>query len=273
MPRIVPSQVKAYIEKAFQGISSLTGARPYTLHFDVIVAARLHGLVELARQIPSELIQLSADDYSSYISNLGAIEISLNRWRMAGTVTLDSIEERGSGPTPVQVLHRLLSQCPDEFPSADTDELAWVDDLELRQSLRLDLSSTNNALAEGQWKAATVLAGSFIESLLLWAIKKLDDTAVEGAITKGVQAHILSQKPPSDKNEWTLHHFIAVSEVLGIILPETAIEARHAKHYRNLIHPGRETRLAQSCDRGTALSAIAAVEHVMRDLPTRLPKG
>src|SRR2546429_6882967 len=33
-----------------------------------------------------------------------------------------------------------------------------------------------------------------------------------------------------------------------------------------LIHPGRAQRLAQNCDRGTALSCVAALEHVVRDL-------
>ena len=34
--------------------------------------------------------------------------------------------------------------------------------------------------------------------------------------------------------------------------------------FRNLIHPGRAARLAQTCDRATALSAIGALEHVVR---------
>lgn len=41
---------------------------------------------------------------------------------------------------------------------------------------------------------------------------------------------------------------------------------RLAKDFRNLIHPGAAQRLAQNCDRATALSAVAAVEHVVRDI-------
>jgi hypothetical protein len=33
-----------------------------------------------------------------------------------------------------------------------------------------------------------------------------------------------------------------------------------AREFRNLIHPGRSARLGKVCDRGTALSASAAVE-------------
>jgi hypothetical protein len=34
----------------------------------------------------------------------------------------------------------------------------------------------------------------------------------------------------------------------------------------HLIHPGRAIRIGQACDRGTALSALAAVELIARDL-------
>jgi hypothetical protein len=47
---------------------------------------------------------------------------------------------------------------------------------------------------------------------------------------------------------------------------DTAQQARLGKDFRNLIHPGRASRLGKICDRGTALSALAAVEHVVRDL-------
>jgi hypothetical protein len=51
-----------------------------------------------------------------------------------------------------------------------------------------------------------------------------------------------------------------------VIKDETATEATLAKDFRNLIHPGRSVRLQQVCDRATALTALASVEHVIRDL-------
>ncbi len=53
-----------------------------------------------------------------------------------------------------------------------------------------------------------------------------------------------------------------------MIKEDTAIQARLAKDYRNLIHSGRAQRLGQICDRGTDLSAVAALERVVRDLDT-----
>jgi hypothetical protein len=57
-----------------------------------------------------------------------------------------------------------------------------------------------------------------------------------------------------------------VAANLGIIEADTAIETRLAGEFRNLIHPGRTLRLGKKCDRGTALSSVAALDHVVRDL-------
>ena len=45
---------------------------------------------------------------------------------------------------------------------------------------------------------------------------------------------------------------------LGIITPETAADARRAKDFRNLIHPGAEVRAGIRCDRHTAMVALTA---------------
>jgi len=72
--------------------------------------------------------------------------------------------------------------------------------------------------------------------------------------------------------KWALEPLIEVAKVLDQIEDKTAIEARLAKDFRNLIHPGRAERLNQVCDRGTAFSAIAALEHVIRDLSKKYEK-
>jgi hypothetical protein len=43
-------------------------------------------------------------------------------------------------------------------------------------------------------------------------------------------------------------------------------QADLARDFRNLIHPGRAQRTGADCDRGTALTALAAIELVVRDL-------
>lgn len=66
--------------------------------------------------------------------------------------------------------------------------------------------------------------------------------------------------------EWLLPHYIKVAADLNLVGAETATQCLLAKDFRNLIHPGRAQRLGQVCNRGMALSAVAAVEHVINDL-------
>ncbi|PYT91550.1 MAG: hypothetical protein DMG36_17890 [Acidobacteria bacterium] len=89
---------------------------------------------------------------------------------------------------------------------------------------------------------------------------------VPAAVAALVGNKTFGKQPPSDPEEWVLHHYVEVATHLAIIKPDTATEARLAKDFRNLIHPGRAQRLAQKCDRGTALSSVAALELVVRDL-------
>jgi hypothetical protein len=123
-------------------------------------------------------------------------------------------------------------------------------------------------LSNGEWKAATVLAGSAIEALLLWALpSKRSPTDITNAVIALKSNGTLAGKQGSGPlDEWHLHEYTGVAEKLSIIKKETAIQARLAKDFRNLIHPGRAQRLGQKCDRATALSAVAGVEHVVRDL-------
>ena len=71
---------------------------------------------------------------------------------------------------PITIIRQALSKCPDENPPASTTELNFISDTDLRTSLRIDIGAVNKALSNCEWKAATVLAGSAIEALLLWCI-------------------------------------------------------------------------------------------------------
>ncbi|MBI3603023.1 MAG: hypothetical protein HY205_01045 [Nitrospirae bacterium] len=267
MSRVVPSQVVTYIEGAFAEIKRRPPNKPLTLHIDKVAAARLNGLVELIRQIPQELILLSGDDYSDFIANLGAIEVTLARWQnVDNSIALASLTRLPDGLSPVQILHSLLGKCPDAYPSPETAELRWIDDVGLRQNLRLDISSVNKALAEGEWKAATVLAGAVVEALLLWRFQRADGAKLQCTIDTLKTEGSIGNKISKDPRWWHLPDFIVVAAALSIITPETKAQAELGKEFRNLIHPGKEQRDSLRCDRATALSAVAGMEHVIRDL-------
>jgi hypothetical protein len=173
------------------------------------------------------------------------------------TLQPTQIGDAGDRENPVTVIRRVLATCHDEAPSASSSELMFITDPDFRHALRVDLGAIETALRNGEWKAATVLAGSLVEALLFW---KLDQKPAEVAAAQN------KAKRKAPLEEWVLGEYIAVAAELNVITATTAIQAKLAKDFRNLIHPGRAIRLGQVCNRGTALSAFAAVEHVIGDL-------
>ena len=96
---------------------------------------------------------------------------------------------------------------------------------------------------------------------LLWRLLREDPPAVMEAAAK----HFTQKANPNLEN-WVLFQYVEVAAGLKLITANTAMGCRLAKDYRNLIHPGRAQRLAQTCNRGTAFSAVDAMEHVINDL-------
>jgi hypothetical protein len=171
--------------------------------------------------------------------------------------------------SPIALLRQALSKCPDEAPSRTTVELLFITDVDLRESVRLDISAANRDFGNSEWKGATVLAGSATEALLLWAVQDAERQhpgAVNAAIGSLVTAGKFPREPNSDPERWGLIELIEVALQLSLISSITAEQARLGKNFRNLIHPGRAARLGEVCNRATALSALAAVEHVANDL-------
>ncbi len=261
MPRVVPSQVVAFI-------NTLWPTAEQQRSLNRAQQGQLSGLVNLVDQIPSELLVMDAATYALFVCGRAHISQRLVYWASSDP---NRGHELGTMPgqpeqIPVTVIRDALAQCPDESPAPATSELIFIPDPELRTNLRNDIGAVTRALSNGEWKAATVLAGSAIEALLLWDLQNRRQANFPAAVTALVVNHTFQQPPSSDPEEWSLHHYVEVEAQLGIIKADTATEARLAKKFRNLIHPGRAQRLGQKYDRGTALSSVAALDHVVRDL-------
>ena len=262
MRRVVPSQVLGFLNSAFPSREHDIGNA---------WSSKVAVLVNLLEHLPDELIALEEQDYSLYLTATQECKKAVELWN-TGTSSGDRLRLSVVPGFPeiqhehvVSVLGRLLEKCPDEAPSAATHDLPFIDDAEFRQSLRADLTATERALANGEWKAATVLAGSILEALLLWALQGRSDAEVERT-RQEVNAETDSRPLEKDPQRWSLEGYIKVSVALGIVSEETASQTHLAKGFRNLIHPGRAHRLQTECNRATALSAVAAVEHVAADL-------
>jgi hypothetical protein len=257
----LPSDVVSLIEHQFPWV--IGGSSPSGANY--ANSASLAGLTGVVEQIPDSLLPFSGEQRRDFLFAIASLRHLVNR------IESGVASAGGAWPWPtvgntnvVTRLWMLLKQCPDEAVSEATDVLEFIDDAILRQNLSRDLSSADGALNNGEWKAATVLAGSLVESLLLWAISRRSTAEIGNATAIATG---LIQKPDAAKLEnWNLSQFIEVACALNIISETTAAQARLAKDFRNLIHPGREKRTKMRCDRGTARSSAAAVDLVIREL-------
>jgi hypothetical protein len=235
--------------------------------------AQLASILRTADEIPDELITLSGPEYCRFLSGLETIRYQLGGWQQ-GSVNPENLPQV-QGRNAVLVIYEALKLCPDEFPSPATVAVAFISDAELRDSIRFDIGAADRDLVNGEWKGATVLAGAATEALLLWAIQKAEQKsggAISGAISKLKAAGTLKPLPKAaDIERWRFIDLIDVAREIGLIEEDTAQQAGLGRDFRNLIHPGRVARLGQSCGRGTALAALAAVELVVRDLSPHAP--
>lgn len=261
MPRVVPSQVANFIENLplpeKNGIVRMVDVEPYGLS----------SVLDLIEQIPDELLTMDSTSYASLIKEKAQIRAIMERWRADDTAGYQRYSFQFLvAQSPLAIIRGALAKCPDESPAPSTSELNFISDSDLRTNLRNDMGSINRALSNGEWKASTVLAGSVIEALLLWALLQRKDADITNAVSSLISSGILTGQPDPNLERWDLHEYTEVAAKLGVIKSDSTIQTRLARTFRNLIHPGRSQRLGQKCDRATALSAVAGAEHVVRDL-------
>lgn len=271
MPRVVPSDVVRAIERMFP--TMIENPRTFS-HVGPGDLPRLTALVQLIESVPEELIVLEPGRYAELIASvsfLRGVPDVFQSSRQAIPLLLPGFDQN-----PIALIRAALVACPDEAPARETAELGFIGDDGLRQSIRLDISGANRDLSQGEWKGATVLAGSAIEALLLWALEEHEQRTA-GALAAAVAALRagggLTRQPNQNPESWHLHEYVEVAAHLGIIKPDTATLVRLAKDFRNLIHPGKAIRVGQKCDRATALGALAAVEAVARDLTPQIQES
>lgn len=265
MRRVYPTQVVRFVEQYFPQAAQAIKPTIVT-HIELPWRQKgfVRALVELTEDIPDHLITLQADSYGELVSSVAALHNELEGWKHPEVHAIQWLDGIGN---PLNIIWRELSKCHDEGPVAkDVGELTFILDDQLRDVLETDLGSVETALQHGEWKAATVLAGSVVEALLLWATSQRGSTAFEECFRKSFPSE--KRIDPKHPQEWHLHHLIDVAKSLKIVGDRTAEAATLAKDFRNLIHPGRTERLNMRANRATAHSAVAAIHHVLGDLST-----
>ncbi len=270
MRQYVPSEVVAYIDKAMPFIKDGVGPRDIPAHRDI--RGLLLGLAEIADRVPEHLI-IDNDALTDIITSGQAIRTVVREaegqdLRVQHVVDPPALRPTDpKQPNPVILIRRAFARCPDAAPGPHIPRLAFISDDALRRSLETDLDAVDRALAGSEWKAATVIGGSLVEALLLWAVQEKKPPAeVQAAVAQLVQAGSIKRNPGTDPETWHLQDYISVARELNLIREETAAQARLLTGFRNLIHPGRAARTGQVCNRGTAHAAQAAVAFVIEDL-------
>ena len=258
LQRVVPSQVVAAIGRLFPHVHSGEEFKLSQGNRSAVLA-----LLRLIEYIPSELMPYEPDDFVQLVTGLSLLQAALTQWETSD-IAFSRVD--GGDRTVIYDIRDILKRCPDAAPTPTTMELVFIHDDGFRQQLRLDISTANQALANGEWKAATVLAGSVIEALLLWAIQQYPEAEYTAALQRVTTKKVVNRPRYEQLDQWDLVHYIAVAEALGVIDTNTATQVRLAKDFRNLIHPGRAQRLAQTCTLGTTHGALAAMHLVLESV-------
>jgi hypothetical protein len=217
----------------------------------------------LIDRLPSHLITLEGDSFIDFTTAVETLRFCTQK-----AVNYDLVQRQLMLPSyrdvnVVHIIHRELVKCPDELPPEDIAGLDFIEDLGQRSDLRLDIARIRDSFIRGDWKSATVLAGAAIEALLLWKIIREGHEIWKAAAEKAKISKWV--KDGKDPNHWELEDYLKVAKEARFIGDATATQCRLAQGFRNLIHPGREQRLQMRCDRATALSAEAGLEHVIRE--------
>jgi hypothetical protein len=124
----------------------------------------LQGIVNLVREIPNSLIHVSTDRYAEVVLAMTIIEENV-KFRFSREYQFPPRAIKGVDLATA--MYQILRDCPDTFPPSSSTSLVFVDDEELPENIRDDVGAIERALSNSEWKAATVLAGSAIEALLL----------------------------------------------------------------------------------------------------------
>jgi hypothetical protein len=270
MPQVLPSHIVRFIKHYYPYLdtdSALGYGHDYFTKEDL---PKLASITELLNKLPEHLIALEGINFANFIAAKTEVETMasvLHHQDRAGDAdfTRTSIFDKDAKPWDcLKILIKLLTKCPDQTPLHTVNEMMFIDDPDLRANIRIDIGNSEQAFIHNNWKAATVLAGAVVETLLLWKLRQFKNDEISKAVQNALDKKELDKQPPTDMDMWGLPQLIIVSKMLNLVDKDAAVQAGLAQNFRNLIHPGKALREKRTCDRSTASSAISAIQHVIR---------
>lgn len=241
MPKVLPSQLVEAIDTLFGPKRNELDGRSVTHAY----RAEVHALLALLDEVPGELIDLGSVDYLEFTRCRAVLATSLVRWNLGDTVPARDV----GGKDPVERVRRLMKQCHDELPPAEP-ELPFISDADVRLGIEDRIHAAWTDFNACEWMGTTVFAGAALEALLLWALKRAT----------------LAETPSRPLDELHLADLIRLAVKNQLIDESSGGQAALAKDARNLVHPGKALRTNETCNKATALTALAAVYRVIDEL-------
>jgi len=183
LARILPSHVVSLIQQLFPEAATPGGQVSVALG----QFGQLRALLAVLDGVPPELIAVDGVQLIALTVARTIVEDHLERFRVHGTT---------APPLPghyVASIRQVFEQCPDELIPAALAPLRFIREKRFRESLRLDIASAERGLRDGDWKSATVLAGSVIEALLLWKLRKEPAAKVKAAGQRLVSTNTIAK--------------------------------------------------------------------------------
>jgi len=147
MPRVLPSDVVRMIDTVFSWAPS--GNAKYQVQWSM--RGDLNAVLVLVDKVPDSILQLSSEQFADFIwaqSSLRSVVKSLETGQvsLAGGVSWPMVRNRNA----LSTLRDLLSNCPDETVSETVSTLSYLNEPELIQDIRLDISSAEASFNEGE---------------------------------------------------------------------------------------------------------------------------
>jgi hypothetical protein len=267
MPRAFPSQIAGYLTTTF--------TRRDADHLkDIDIQQKIGavaGFLKLYDQLPNELMRLQENDYVALVAAIETVRFSVDQFRTNNMI--ESLRPVRGIQGALATAWRLIETLRDEVP-ATTHELVFISDPKFREMVQVDINAVSVDLQSGEWKGATIFAGSCCEALLLYGLQDRE-ARQSGSLSSAVAAIWPNrrQRPdPSDLTDrsWNLFSYSEVAHRVGLIAANTRRELETVRDYRNLIHPAKTVREQATFNRGTAYVSVGALEHVIADLARNL---
>jgi hypothetical protein len=257
MPRVVPTQIIAFIDEEF---SFAQARQPFNV--DMQFKDRVTALLRLVDELPDELIRITDREYNRFVRSVETMRSTIALWDAHGVTQAFTDRRLGGAITDLRDSLLLLD---DQQVPAEIAGLTFITDADLRESIRADIAFADNAFSGTEWKAATVLAGAVVEALLLWAINERPSAVVQASLSKLQAANKIPKNISKDPDTWTLDVYRQVAADLGIVKGSAVTQIELTQGFRNLIHPGKARRTSQQCSRSTAHNALGAMERLIED--------